>query len=135
MWPPLHFTTFHPAPTNVDLAIHGVPLYELSNQECLEEILPSALKLAVGITPSAVCFLNTDETSRSSKATTSVIVSVTAERHVASILHHTMQELLQTRPRHPGMQVPHRLLPVYPPPQASRPPPPSCHVQRSIGAS
>ncbi|KAH0603742.1 uncharacterized protein H6S33_007401 [Morchella sextelata] len=73
------YTTFRPAPTNVDLAIHGVPLYELPNQECLEEILPSALKLAVGITPSAVRFLNTDETSRSSKATTSVIVSVTAE--------------------------------------------------------
>ncbi|KAH8149308.1 uncharacterized protein LAJ45_06848 [Morchella importuna] len=73
------FTTFRPALTNVDLSIHGVPLYELPNQECLEEILPSALKLAVGITPAAVWFLNTDEISRCSKATTSVVVSVTAD--------------------------------------------------------
>ncbi|KAH8152688.1 uncharacterized protein LAJ45_03529 [Morchella importuna] len=73
------FTTFRPAPTNVDLAIHGVPLYELPNQECLEEILPSALRLAVGITPAAVRFPNTDESSRCAKATTSVVVSVTAD--------------------------------------------------------
>ncbi|KAH0606916.1 uncharacterized protein H6S33_002904 [Morchella sextelata] len=78
------FTTFHPAPINIDLAIHGIPLYKLPNQECLEEILPSALKLAVGITASAVRFLNTDKTSRSSKATISVIVSVTAEEAATS---------------------------------------------------
>ncbi|KAI5839069.1 hypothetical protein DFP73DRAFT_530351 [Morchella snyderi] len=33
------YTTFRPAPTNVDLAIQSVPLNKLPNQELLEEIL------------------------------------------------------------------------------------------------
>ncbi|KAH0605299.1 uncharacterized protein H6S33_005281 [Morchella sextelata] len=72
------YSTFRPAPTDVDIAIYSIPLFAVPDKETLDNTFPEAFSLASGITPIATRFLNKDDASRNAKATSTVVVTVSS---------------------------------------------------------
>lgn len=72
------FLTFCPAPSDIDIAIHNVPLFALPDKDTLNKDFPEVFCLASGVTPIATRFLNKDDTSRNAKAASSIVVTVSA---------------------------------------------------------
>ncbi|KAH0610945.1 uncharacterized protein H6S33_011372 [Morchella sextelata] len=72
------FNNFRPAPTDVDIAIHGIPLFDLKTKEDLNAKFPEIFLLASGIAPIATRFLHPNDTERNSRKTSTVVITVSA---------------------------------------------------------
>ncbi|KAH0603150.1 uncharacterized protein H6S33_008154 [Morchella sextelata] len=62
------FNNFRPAPTDVDIAIHGIPLFDRKTKEALNAKFPEIFLLASGIAPIATRFLHPNDTERNNPA-------------------------------------------------------------------